>query len=70
MFSKLQAGFGKGRSCEDNIRRLVLNIIDGFDNESISSCSCVARETPPLYEEPSPNDSLVKVLPKRQKKFA
>ena len=33
MFSKLQAGFRKGRSCEDNITRLVWKMMDGFDEK-------------------------------------
>ena len=33
MFSKLQAGFRKGRSCGDNITRLIQKIMDGFDQK-------------------------------------
>ena len=33
MFSKLQTGFRKGTSCEDNITRLVQKIMDGFDQK-------------------------------------
>ena len=30
MFSRFQAGFQKGQSCEDQITRIVLAIEDGF----------------------------------------
>ena len=33
MFRKLQAGFRKGRSCEDNITRIIQKILDGFDQK-------------------------------------
>ena len=36
MFSKLQAGFRRGRSCEDNITRLIQKIMDGFDEKKMN----------------------------------
>ena len=50
IFNKLQAGFRKGRSCEDNITRLVHKIMDGFDQPKMNRSVLVLLDFSKAYD--------------------